>query len=117
MQAAAPHLTPVTLELGGKCPIVWDGTVAEKNQITAIRRILWGKFMNCGQTCVAPDYMLCVGPVEGMLERFRTAMEEFFPVVNLNPSIKARRFETQFQISYILVFEDIMYSTIYICNI
>ncbi|XP_063704797.1 aldehyde dehydrogenase, dimeric NADP-preferring-like [Culicoides brevitarsis] len=54
--AANKHLTPVTLELGGKSPcfINSDADIA----ITA-RRVLWGKFMNCGQTCIAPDYILC----------------------------------------------------------
>lgn len=54
MAAAARHLTPVTLELGGKCPCI----VAEDApvEITA-RRIVWGKFMNAGQTCVAPDHV------------------------------------------------------------
>lgn len=55
LRAAAPHLTPVTLELGGKSPcIVAPGAVLK----TAARRIVWGKFTNCGQTCVAPDYLL-----------------------------------------------------------
>ena len=55
MRAASQHLTPVTLELGGKSPcIVWK----DANVEVASRRILWGKFMNAGQTCVAPDYLL-----------------------------------------------------------
>lgn len=55
MQAAAKHLTPVTLELGGKSPCI----VHEDADIeTAARRIAWGKFMNAGQTCIAPDYIL-----------------------------------------------------------
>jgi acyl-CoA reductase-like NAD-dependent aldehyde dehydrogenase len=55
MQAAAKHLTPVTLELGGKSPCIVD---AECDLEVAARRIAWGKFVNCGQTCVAPDYVL-----------------------------------------------------------
>lgn len=55
MSAAAKNLTPVTLELGGKSPVYIDDTV---DMITAARRIAWGKFMNAGQTCVAPDYVL-----------------------------------------------------------
>ena len=55
MRAASQHLTPVTLELGGKSPcIVWK----DANIEVTSRRILWGKFMNAGQTCVAPDYLL-----------------------------------------------------------
>ncbi|WP_027358318.1 aldehyde dehydrogenase [Desulforegula conservatrix] len=55
MAAAARHLTPVTLELGGKSPCIIDETA--DIQLSA-RRIAWGKFMNAGQTCVAPDYLL-----------------------------------------------------------
>ncbi|PYI38178.1 aldehyde dehydrogenase family protein [Arthrobacter psychrolactophilus] len=55
MSAAAKHLTPLTLELGGKSPVYIDESV---EMITAARRIVWGKFMNAGQTCVAPDYVL-----------------------------------------------------------
>ncbi|KAL7752431.1 hypothetical protein RI367_001965 [Sorochytrium milnesiophthora] len=56
MQAAAKHLTPVTLELGGRCPVI----VADDVDVeAAANRIAWGKFMNCGQTCVAPNYLLC----------------------------------------------------------
>ncbi|WP_288024774.1 aldehyde dehydrogenase family protein [Arthrobacter sp.] len=55
MAAAARHLTPVTLELGGKSPVYIDDTVDMK---AAAARIAWGKFMNAGQTCVAPDYVL-----------------------------------------------------------
>ena len=62
MKAAAEHLTPVTLELGGKSPCIVDDTADLK---TSAKRIIWGKFFNCGQTCVAPDYVL----VEESLER------------------------------------------------
>ncbi|MBE9113957.1 aldehyde dehydrogenase [Nodosilinea sp. LEGE 07298] len=55
MQAAAQHLTPVTLELGGKSPCIID---ADVNMDVAARRIVWGKCLNAGQTCVAPDYLL-----------------------------------------------------------
>ena len=55
MRAAAEHLTPVTLELGGKSPAVVDHDARLK---VAARRIVWGKFFNTGQTCVAPDYLL-----------------------------------------------------------
>lgn len=56
MRQAAEHLTPVTLELGGKSPCIVD---ARANIGVAARRIVFGKFLNCGQTCVAPDYVLC----------------------------------------------------------
>jgi aldehyde dehydrogenase (NAD+) len=55
MAAAARHLTPVTLELGGKSPCV---VLPDANLETAARRITWGKFTNAGQTCIAPDYVL-----------------------------------------------------------
>jgi len=55
MQAAAQHLTPVILELGGKSPCIVDETA---NIQLAAKRIVWGKFVNAGQTCVAPDYIL-----------------------------------------------------------
>lgn len=55
MEKAARHLTPVSLELGGKSPCIVDETADLK---TAARRIVWGKFLNAGQTCVAPDYVL-----------------------------------------------------------
>ena len=55
MEKAAVHLTPLTLELGGKSPcIVMD----DADFTIAARRVAWGKFFNCGQTCVAPDYLL-----------------------------------------------------------
>ena len=55
MRAAAEHLTPVTLELGGKSPAVIDRGADLKS---AARRLAWGKFINAGQTCIAPDYVL-----------------------------------------------------------
>tara|TARA_R110000868_G_scaffold404922_3_gene683746 strand:+ start:3697 stop:5076 length:1380 start_codon:yes stop_codon:yes gene_type:complete len=54
-QAAAKHLTPVTLELGGKSPCIIDDSV---NLKLAAKRIVWGKFLNGGQTCIAPDYLV-----------------------------------------------------------
>jgi aldehyde dehydrogenase (NAD+) len=54
-QAAAKNLTPLTLELGGKSPVVIDQTAQLK---LAAKRIVWGKFINAGQTCIAPDYIL-----------------------------------------------------------
>ena len=56
MRKAAEHLTPVTLELGGKSPCIIDKSADLR---IAARRVVFGKFLNCGQTCVAPDYVLC----------------------------------------------------------
>ena len=64
LEKAARHLTPVTLELGGKSPCIIDSSA--KLELAA-RRIVFGKFLNCGQTCVAPDYILCHRSVK---ERF-----------------------------------------------
>ncbi|HLS06068.1 MAG TPA: aldehyde dehydrogenase family protein [Wenzhouxiangella sp.] len=58
MRAAAEHLTPLTLELGGKSPCVID---AGANMDSAARRLVWGKCLNAGQTCIAPDYVLVAG--------------------------------------------------------
>lgn len=63
-EAAARHLTPVTLELGGKCPAVVDASADLK---VAARRIAWAKYVNAGQTCVAPDYVLVHRDVAGRL--------------------------------------------------
>ncbi|MEW2435146.1 aldehyde dehydrogenase family protein [Streptomyces caniferus] len=66
MAAAARHLTPVTLELGGKSPVVLDpGT----DLAAAARRIVTGKFLNAGQTCVAPDYVLAIGDTARAVEQ------------------------------------------------
>ena len=56
LRHAAEYLTPVTLELGGKSPCIVDSTAKIP---LAARRIVFGKYLNCGQTCVAPDYILC----------------------------------------------------------
>ena len=76
MRAAAEHLTPVTLELGGKSSCFVDRT-ADIN--VAARRIAWGKFTNAGQTCVAPDYVLATPDVaEALAERIAVAITEFY---------------------------------------
>ena len=64
MAHAAKHLTPVTLELGGKSPCIVDETANIK---LAARRIVFGKYLNCGQTCVAPDYVYCAASVKDAL--------------------------------------------------
>lgn len=66
MEKAAVHLTPVTLELGGKSPCIIDHTA---NLKLAARRLVFGKYLNCGQTCVAPDYVLVEKCVEEELVR------------------------------------------------
>lgn len=61
LRQAAEHLTPVVLELGGKSPCIVDSTAKIK---LAAKRIVFGKYLNCGQTCVAPDYILCHNSVK-----------------------------------------------------
>ncbi|KAG5649774.1 hypothetical protein H0H81_002077 [Sphagnurus paluster] len=75
--AAAKYLTPVTLELGGKSPVIID---PECDLATAARRILWGKVVNAGQTCVAPDYILVPRSFQDkFVEALKTAYESFYP--------------------------------------
>lgn len=64
MKHASEHLTPVTLELGGKSPCIVEKSADIK---LAARRIVFGKYLNCGQTCVAPDYIYCDPAVKDLL--------------------------------------------------
>lgn len=77
MEAAAKHLTPVTLELGGKSPAIVDASADLK---LAARRIAFGKLLNSGQTCVAPDYVLVEESArDTLLQYFKGALEEMVP--------------------------------------
>ncbi|SDI89828.1 aldehyde dehydrogenase [Chryseobacterium jejuense] len=74
-KAAAEHLTPVVLELGGKSPVI---VTKNANLEIAAKRIVWGKFLNAGQTCVAPDYLLIEETIqEQFLEMLRKYIKEF----------------------------------------
>ncbi|WP_410695192.1 aldehyde dehydrogenase [Chryseobacterium sp. SIMBA_028] len=74
-KAAAENLTPVILELGGKSPVI---VTKNANLDIAAKRIVWGKFLNAGQTCVAPDYLLIEETVqEQFLEMLRKYIQEF----------------------------------------
>ena len=76
MKKAADRLTPVCLELGGKCPCIVDDTVDA--QISA-KRILWGKFLNAGQTCIAPDYILVTADFkEKLIAAFKKTLKKFY---------------------------------------
>jgi aldehyde dehydrogenase (NAD+) len=76
MQAAARRLTPVTLELGGKSPCIVDRDV--DINITA-RRIVSGKFINAGQTCIAPDYLLVHNEIkDSLIDRMKTSIQDFY---------------------------------------
>lgn len=76
MQAAAEQLTPVTLELGGKSPCIVDTDI---NLELAARRITWGKFINAGQTCIAPDYLLVNQAIKlDLLTAIQNCIREFY---------------------------------------
>ncbi|MEE2755699.1 MAG: aldehyde dehydrogenase family protein [Myxococcota bacterium] len=76
MAAAAKHLTPVTLELGGKSPVYINKTADLK---TTARRVAWGKFTNAGQTCIAPDYVLIDHEIhDEFLARLAAAIHDFY---------------------------------------
>lgn len=76
-QAAAKNLTPVLLELGGKSPVLVSKTANIK---VAANRIVWGKFINAGQTCVAPDYILVEPEVkQQLIDAMIATLKEFYP--------------------------------------
>ncbi|XP_032354823.1 aldehyde dehydrogenase, dimeric NADP-preferring isoform X1 [Camelus ferus] len=76
MAAAAKHLTPVTLGLGGKNPCYVD---KDCDLDIACRRIAWGKFMNSGQNCVGPDYILCDPSIQNQIvEKLKKSLKEFY---------------------------------------
>ncbi len=87
MRAAAEHLTPVTLELGGKSPAIVSADVPLKD---AAERIAFGKALNAGQTCVAPDYVLVPEDrVDGFVEAYSEAIRGFYPTLTDNPDYTA----------------------------
>ena len=75
-EAAAKHLTPTTLELGGKSPCY---VAADADLEVAARRIAWGKLLNAGQTCIAPDYVLVDrGARDALVDQLRAQIDEFY---------------------------------------
>ncbi|MEX6501947.1 coniferyl aldehyde dehydrogenase [Pseudomonas zhanjiangensis] len=87
MRAAADNLTPVTLELGGKSPAIVSAEVPLSD---AAERIAFGKTLNAGQTCVAPDYVLVPKDrVEGFVAAYRAAVQGFYPQLADNPDYTA----------------------------
>jgi coniferyl-aldehyde dehydrogenase len=87
MRAAAENLTPVTLELGGKSPAIVSADVPLKD---AAERIAFGKTLNAGQTCVAPDYVLVPHDrVEGFVEAYTQTVRAFYPTLADNPDYTA----------------------------
>ncbi len=97
MQKACEHFTPVTLELGGKSPCIVH---KDANVKLTAKRIVWGKFLNCGQTCVAPDYIYCHKDIKDELikeiERQIILQYSVDPINNDNypKMINQRRFDT-----------------------
>ncbi len=79
-KAAAEHLTPVVLELGGKSPAI---VTQNANLEIAAKRIVWGKFLNAGQTCVAPDYLLVE---ESIQEQFQEMLRKYIKEFNYGPN-------------------------------
>lgn len=82
LEKAAKNLTPVTLELGGKSPVIVDKSA---NISLAARRIAFGKVLNAGQTCVAPDYLFIHQDVkEQFVKAYKKALQEFFPTNDMS---------------------------------
>ncbi|GAB4530971.1 MAG: aldehyde dehydrogenase [Pleurocapsa sp.] len=76
MEAAAKNLTPVTLELGGKSPCIVDENINLKE---TAKRITWGKFLNAGQTCIAPDYLLVNKRIKDkLIEKIKQCLQDFY---------------------------------------
>lgn len=76
LKAAAENLTPCTLELGGKSPVFFDKNCDLK---TSVRRLVWGKYTNAGQTCVAPDYVLVDEAIhDRFIEAVKAQIQEFY---------------------------------------
>ncbi|MFJ5299894.1 coniferyl aldehyde dehydrogenase [Pseudomonas sp. NPDC088368] len=87
MRAAAENLTPVTLELGGKSPAIVSQDVPIMD---AAERIAFGKTMNAGQTCVAPDYVLVpANRIDEFVDAYRQAVKRFYPTLADNPDYTA----------------------------
>ncbi len=95
MKAAADNLTPVTLELGGKSPVIITDHV---DLDMAAERICFGKSLNAGQTCVAPDYVLCpVHKMHEFVEAYKNAFARMYPRVQDNPDYGAIINDAQLQ--------------------
>lgn len=96
MTAASKHLTPVTLELGGKSPVIVDATA---NLKVAAQRIIWGKTINAGQTCIAPDYLMVDATVKDQLiSEMRQVLTEFYGAqIEQSPSFARMISDKQFE--------------------
>ncbi|MFT4505598.1 coniferyl aldehyde dehydrogenase [Caballeronia sp. 15711] len=86
-QAAAANLTPVTLELGGKSPAILD---ASCDFAAAVASVAYGKFLNAGQTCIAPDYLLVpTGMADSIADQLKAAITRLYPTLVSNPDYTA----------------------------
>lgn len=96
MKAAAPHLTPVTLELGGKSPAI---VLADADLEVTARRLAWGRCLNAGQTCVAPDHVLVEAPVrDALVTALIAALDQLYGPDALNsPDLGRIVNSTQYQ--------------------
>ncbi len=95
MKAASANLTPVTLELGGKSPAIVTGSF---DLAESARRLMYGKLLNAGQTCVAPDYALVPAAlVDGFIAACREAATGFYPTLATNPQYTSIINERQFR--------------------
>ena len=109
MEKASKHLTPVTLELGGKSPCIIDHTA---NLRIAARRITFGKFLNCGQTCIAPDYVLVEESVHDEFvkllkeETVKMYGEDIFAKKNYGKMVNQKHFD---RVSGLIANEKVVY--------
>ncbi|MFW5824784.1 MAG: coniferyl aldehyde dehydrogenase [Marinobacter sp.] len=95
MKAAADNLTPVTLELGGKSPAIISNEVPIRD---AAERIAFGKALNAGQTCVAPDYVLCPADrINAFVDAIQDALARMYPTLRDNPDYTGIINERQYQ--------------------
>ena len=96
MAAAAQHLTPVTLELGGKSPAI---VLADAQVATTARRLVWGKCLNAGQTCIAPDHLLVEAPLrEPLVAAMAAEIQRFYGADPLqSPDLGAIVNQAQFE--------------------
>ncbi len=91
LEKAARHVTPVTLELGGKSPCIVDASADLK---LAARRIVFGKYLNCGQTCVAPDYILCAKSVKDeFLDHVKEEIEQQYGQAEYGKIVNRKHFD------------------------
>jgi aldehyde dehydrogenase (NAD+) len=107
-EAAAKHLTPVTLELGGKNPAI---VMSDCNIKVTAQRIVWGKFLNAGQTCIAPDYVLVHSSIEkALLAEIQFLLEKYYSTNTITENFMAIVNEKHFErLRSLIIPEKIFY--------